>query len=146
MKRANIYRTAALAVVCAAALAFCWKPDWVRKLPQARAGAAYYYRTANATGLNVETARTKALNEIMEKSAYAMGTPQRIQRDSVTGELVVSHRKIVSHIPVNVVCEYVEPLIERNGVRVYLLCQVSNDVSIPKYNVFDCGNSRETED
>jgi hypothetical protein len=99
----------------------------------------------NASDRSAEIARNKAFNEAVERSANSLGVAREVKRDHATGEVTVTQDHAEgTKVPIRVVCEYSEPLIERNGVKVYLLLQVANDGRIiPKYRYFDCENSKE---
>lgn len=118
-------------------------PAWVN-MPPARSDT-YYYRVSQGVGLTEEEAENRAFATAIMESAFAIGVPvdlnklEQIDKDSL---LVTASRYV--KIPINKVCKHVESLITRRGFRVYVLCQVANDVRIvPQFRTFNCILNKE---
>lgn len=120
-------------------------PDWVQS-PPART-RTYYYRVSQGTGLTEEEAGRRAFVMAIMESAFAIGIPvdmkklEKVQSDSL---LMEASRYV--KIPINKVCQCTESLVTRRGYRVYILCQVANDVHTPPtFKSFNCTTNKEEE-
>lgn len=134
-----MYKKAACLILFFASLAFCQRPGWITNTPTAAQGANYYYRVAEASDRNAETARRKAYDNAVEASVHAHGIARELRTDSV-GAATVSQRPVQFRLPMDLVCEHRVDLIERAGVRVWLLFRVANSANVVLEHVpFDCG-------
>lgn len=120
-------------------------PDWVQSPPSRT--RTYYYRVSQGTGLTEEEAGRKAFVMAIMESAFAIGIPvdmkklEKVQSDSL---LMEASRYV--KIPINKVCQCTESLVTRRGYRVYMLCQVANDVHTPPaFKSFNCTTNKEEE-
>lgn len=120
-------------------------PDWVQSPPAHT--HTYYYRVSQGTGLTEEEAGRKAFAMAIIESAFAIGIPvdmkklEKMQADSL---LIEASRYV--KIPINKVCQCTESLVTRRGYRVYMLCQVANDVHTPPvFKSFNCTTNKEEE-
>lgn len=118
-------------------------PQWKQSPP--RKTETYYYRVSQGTGLTEEAALKKALGLAIVESAFAIGVSVDIsQLEKMDGDsLMIKASKFV-RIPINKVCQYTEELVTRRGYRVYVLCQVANNVHIlPDFKTFNCTLNKE---
>lgn len=118
-------------------------PQWIQSPP--RKTETYYYRVSQGTGLTEEAALKKALALAIVESAFAIGVSVDInQLEKMDGDSLMIEASKFVRIPINKVCQYTEELITRRGYRVYVLCQVANDVHIlPDFKTFNCNLNRE---
>lgn len=119
------------------------RPQWIQSPP--RKAETYYYRVSSGVGLTEEAALKKALALAIVESSFAIGVSVDInQLEKMDGnDLMIEASKYVK-IPINKVCQYTEELVTRRGYRVYVLCQVANNVHvIPDFKTFNCISNRE---
>lgn len=118
-------------------------PQWIQSPP--RKTETYYYRVSQGTGLTEEAALKKALALAIVESAFAIGVSVDInQLEKMDGDSLMIEASKFVRIPINKVCQYTEELVTRRGYRVYVLCQVANDVHIlPDFKTFNCNLNRE---
>ena len=114
-------------------------PSWVQ-CPPAKT-ASYYYRVSQGTGLTEEAAMA------IFESAFAIGIPVDIQKmEQMEGDSLLVEASRYVKIPINKVCQYTRELTTRRGYKVYILCQVANDVhQRPKFKSFNCITNKEEE-
>lgn len=120
-------------------------PAWIQKPPAKT--ATYYYRVSQATGLTEEAATKKAFAMAILESAFAIGIPVDLQKMEKleSNELLIEANRYVK-IPINKVCQHVMELTTKRGYRVYILCQVANNVhEIPAFKTFNCTLNKEEE-
>ncbi|MDD3285953.1 MAG: hypothetical protein PHI14_00465 [Bacteroidales bacterium] len=118
-------------------------PQWLFSLPQKT--DTYYYRVSSAEGLTEEIAEKKAFAKAIYESAFAIGISVDVSKLEETDSSMANISKYVE-IPINMCCKYVEYLTTRRGYKVYVLCQVANDVNIrPEYKTFDCYLNKEVK-
>jgi hypothetical protein len=120
-------------------------PQWIQSPP--RKTDTYYYRVAHATAITEEAAYKRAFAAVLMESAFAIGVSVDMGRLESLDEdsLLLAASKHVK-IPVNIVCKYVESLVTRRGYKVYVLCQVANDVHVkPDFKSFNCISNKEEE-
>lgn len=118
-------------------------PQWVQQLPTGT--STYYYRVSTGIGLTEEIASKQAWAVAIMESAFAMGIPIDIHKlESMRGDSLLVEASHFVRIPINKVCSYVEPLVTRRGVKVYILCQVARDATTkPQFKSFNCITNRE---
>jgi hypothetical protein len=120
-------------------------PQWLYYTPTKT--DTYYYRVSHATAQTEEIALKKAFATAIYESAFAIGIAvdiRELERISEDSALVSLSRYV--NIPVNLVCQYAEELTTRRGYKVYVLCQVANNVKMkPEYKTFNCFLNREEE-
>jgi len=134
-----------IAVTLLCAEVYALPPLWLKTLPGR--SETYYYRRNFAEADTEEKAYTKALIKVACESAIAADFPVDLQQllQMPEDSILVSLSRY-SNIPVNVVCQYTEKLVSKNGYRVYLLCQVASKAGTkPKYRDFDCDKSKEQD-
>lgn len=120
-------------------------PAWIQKPPAKT--ATYYYRVSQATGLTEEAATKKAFAMAILESAFAIGIPVNLQKmeQLESDKLLVEANRYVK-IPINKVCQHVMELTTRRGYRVFILCQVANNVhEKPIFKTFNCTLNKEEE-
>lgn len=120
-------------------------PSWIQNPPAKT--ATYYYRVSQATGLTEEAATRKAFAMAILESAFAIGIPVDLQKmeQMESDEVLVEANRYV-RIPINKVCQHVMELTTRRGYRVYVLCQVANNVhERPAFKSFNCLLNQEEE-
>lgn len=120
-------------------------PSWV-ECPPAKI-TSYYYRVSQGTGLTEEAATKKAFAMAIFESAFAIGIPVDIQKmEQMEGDSLLVEASRYVKIPINKVCQYTRELTTRRGYKVYILCQVANDVhQRPKFKSFNCITNKEEE-
>lgn len=118
-------------------------PQWIQSPPCKT--ETYYYRVSQGVGLTEEAALKKAFALAIVESAFAIGVFVDIsQLEKMDGDSLMIEASKFVRIPINKVCQYTEELITRRGYRVYVLCQVANDVHIlPDFKTFNCNLNRE---
>lgn len=121
-------------------------PSWVQNPPAKT--ASYYYRVSQGTGLTEEAATKKAFAMAILESAFAIGIPVDIQKmEQLEGDSLLVEASRYVKIPINKVCQCTRELTTRRGYRVYILCQVANDVhEQPKFKSFNCITNKEEEE
>ncbi len=120
-------------------------PAWIQKPPAKT--STYYYRVSQATGLTEEAATKKAFAMAILESAFAIGIPVNLQKmeQLESDKLLVEANRYVK-IPINKVCQHVMELTTRRGYRVFILCQVANNVhEKPIFKTFNCTLNKEEE-
>lgn len=120
-------------------------PAWIQQPPAKT--ATYYYRVSQATGLTEEAATKKAFAMAILESAFAIGIPVNLQKmeQLESDKLLVEANRYVK-IPINKVCQHVMELTTRRGYRVFILCQVANNVhEKPIFKTFNCTLNKEEE-
>lgn len=133
-------------VLCA--LSVCGQgtmPAWIQSPPAKTAD--YYYRVSQGTGLTEEAATKKAFAMAILESAFAIGIPVDIQKmEQLEGDSLLVEASRYVKIPINKVCQYTRELTTRRGYRVYILCQVANNVHAkPQFKSFNCITNKEEE-
>lgn len=120
-------------------------PSWVQSPPAKTSN--YYYRVSQGTGLTEEAATKKAFAMAILESAFAIGIPVDIQKmEQLEGDSLLVEASRYVKIPINKVCQYTRELTTRRGYRVYILCQVANNVhENPKFKSFNCITNKEEE-
>lgn len=120
-------------------------PDWVQSPPSRT--HTYYYRVSQGTGLTEEEAGRKAFAMAIMESAFAIGIPIDMKKlEEAQGDSLLTEASRYVKIPINKVCQYTESLVTRRGYRVYVLCQVANDVHTPPvFKSFNCITKKEEE-
>ncbi len=121
------------------------EPAWLQ-CPPART-ATYYYRVSQGTGITEEEAAKKAFGMALLESAFAVGVPVDLQKmEQLEGDKLLIEASRYVRIPINKVCQYTTELSTRRGYRVYILCQVANDVRTqPEFKSFNCETNQEEE-
>lgn len=79
------------------------------------------------------------------ESAFAIGIPVDIQKmeQLESDSLLVEASRYVK-IPINKVCQHTRELTTQRGYRVYILCQVANNVhESPQFKSFNCITNKE---
>lgn len=89
----------------------------------------------------------KAFAMAILESAFAIGIPVDIQKmEQLEGDSLLVEASRYVKIPINKVCQCTRELTTRRGYRVYILCQVANDVhEQPKFKSFNCITNKEEE-
>lgn len=120
-------------------------PLWVQSPPAKTAN--YYYRVSQGIGLTEEAATKKAFAMAILESAFAIGIPVDIKKmEQMEGDSLLIEASRYVKIPINKVCQYTKELTTRRGYKVYILCQVTNDVhQIPEFKSFNCITNKEEE-
>lgn len=120
-------------------------PDWVQSPPSRT--QTYYYRVSQGTGLTEEEAERKAFVMAIMESAFAIGIPVDMKKlEKLQGDSLLMEASRYVKIPINKVCQYTESLVTRRGYRVYVLCQVANDIHTPPaFKSFNCITNKEEE-
>lgn len=120
-------------------------PKWIDN-PPART-ATYYYRVSQGTGITEEEAAKKAFGMALLESAFAIGVPVDLQKmEQLEGDKLLIEASRYVRIPINKVCQYSTELATRRGYRVYILCQVANDVHTrAEFKSFNCLTCKEEE-
>ena len=120
-------------------------PRWLNS-PPART-ATYYYRVSQGIGLTEEEAAKKAFGMALLESAFAIGVPVDLQKmEQLEGDKLLIEASRYVRIPINKVCQYSVELTTRRGYRVYILCQVANDVHTrAEFKPFNCLTCEEEE-
>lgn len=115
-------------------------PSWVSKRPVSEK-KSYYYRVTIGEGENYDKAYAKAFARAIMESSWKLGVEVKTTDDLQTIENnITSNVEVVSSrmtLPMNKVCEYIEPLSGRMGVRIYILWQVARQGNIaPDFDEF----------
>ena len=117
------------------------KPRWIYKKPKP-SNNTYLYVVEAATGSTEREARSQAIARVLFSTAMRLGIPidvNEINRAVQNGE---SFEVISSqfNIPINKVCEFGES--NKDGYRVYLLCQVAKagNITVIFVDFNDCYN------
>lgn len=120
-------------------------PDWVQSPPTRT--HTYYYRVSQGTGLTEEDAERKAFVMAIMESAFAIGIPVDMKKlEKMQGDSLLMEVSRYVRIPINKVCQCTESLVTKRGYRVYMLCQVANDVHTPPvFKSFNCTTNKEEE-
>lgn len=120
-------------------------PVWVQSPPSRT--HTYYYRVSQGMGLTEEEAGRKAFVMAIMESAFAIGIPVDMRKlEKIQGDSLLAETSHYVKIPINKVCQYTESLVTRRGYRVYVLCQVANDVHTPPaFKSFNCTTNKEEE-
>ena len=110
-------------------------PSWIQNPPARTQGI----------GLTEEAATKKAFAMAILESAFAIGIPVDIQKmEQLEGDSLLVEASRYVKIPINKVCQHTRELTTRRGYRVYILCQVANDVhEQPKFRSFNCITNQE---
>lgn len=120
-------------------------PTWIQSPPAKTAD--YYYRVSQGTGLTEEAATKKAFAMAILESAFAIGIPVDIQKmEQLEGDSLLVEASRYVKIPINKVCQHTRELTTRRGYRVYILCQVANNVHAKtQFKSFNCITNKEEE-
>ncbi len=115
-------------------------PYWVTKLPKAET-ENYYYRVTTAEGKDYNEAYTKAFSFAILESQWKLGVKVKKAEDvnqiekGLTESINVQSQNM--NLPLNKVCEYIEPIHTSKGVRLYVLWQVARYGNVdPKFKDF----------
>lgn len=120
------------------------KPQWINNRPQTSSEQMYYYRVTLGEGQNYDKAYANAFAKAILESSWKLGVEVNTQNDLQTIESNImsniSVEKSTMILPLNKVCEYVEPQSGRMGLRVYILWQVAKYGNVrPNFEEFtDC--------
>lgn len=105
------------------------KPYWILNRPQTESSCMYYYRVTQGEGSNYDKAYANAFAKAILESSWKLGVAVNTTDDlntiekGITKNISVGSTSMV--LPLNKVCEYIEPLTGRMGVRIYILWQVA---------------------
>ena len=134
-----------LAVCTLSSLGQNMLPQWVQTPPPS--SDTYYYRVSQGTGLTEEAASKKAFAMAVLESALAMGVPLNLQQlEKLEGDSLLVEANRYVKIPINKVCQHTRELTTRRGYRVYILCQVANNVHAKtQFKSFNCITNKEEE-
>lgn len=118
-------------------------PAWIQSPPAKT--ASYYYRVSQGTGLTEEAATKKAFAMAILESAFAIGIPVDIQKmEQLESDSLLIEASRYVKIPINKVCQHTRELTTQRGYRVYILCQVANNVhESPQFKSFNCITNKE---
>ncbi len=115
-------------------------PYWVTKVPKSDT-ENYYYRVTTAEGKTYNEAYTKAFSFAILESQWKLGVKVKKTGDvnqieqGLTQSINVQSQNM--NLPLNKVCEYIEPLYTSKGVRLYVLWQVARYGNVdPKFKDF----------
>ena len=118
-------------------------PSWITKKPKP-SNTTYYYRVTLGEGINYDKAYANAFAKAILESSWKLGVPVDNQDDLKTVEDGVYDNitigKTQMNLALNKVCEHMEPLQAKVGVKVYILWQVaSSGLVSPFFDDFnDC--------
>lgn len=115
-------------------------PSWITERPVS-GKKSYYYRVTIGDGENYDKAYAKAFARAILESSWKLGVEVKTSDDLQTIEDNMSSNVEVSPsrmtLPMNKVCEYVEPLSEKMGVRIYILWQIAKTGNVaPDFDEF----------
>lgn len=117
------------ALLCSAQQAAGNRPYWVQNRPQTDNKSMYYYRVTQGEGANYDKAYANAFAKAILESSWKLGIEvntsddlQTIEKGVVDNISVESSRMV---LPLNKVCEYIEPTSGKMGTRIYILWQVA---------------------
>lgn len=118
-------------------------PYWITKPPLSKSDD-YYYRVTSAEGKTYNDAYVKAFSMAILESQWKLGVKvQKVNNiDTIEQDITksINVESVNMKLPLNKVCEYVEPLYTSNGIRIYILWQVARYGNVdPKFDDFnDC--------
>ena len=105
------------------------KPYWITNRPQTETTCMYYYRVTQGEGSNYDKAYANAFAKAILESSWKLGVEVNTTDDLNTIEKGINANISVGTasmvLPLNKVCEYIEPLSGRMGIRMYILWQVA---------------------
>lgn len=122
-------------------LAICWalfcsaqqvagaRPYWLQNRPQTDSKCMYYYRVTQGEGADYDKAYANAFAKAILESSWKLGVEVNTSDDlktlekGVTDNISVESSRMV--LPLNKVCEYIEPTSGKMGTRIYILWQVA---------------------
>ena len=129
------------ALICNAQPSASKQPSWITNLPKEKAGSYYYYRVTIGEGVDYDKAYAKAFARAIMESSWKLGVDVNTTDDLQTiEEGIMDNVKVApSHmtLPMNKVCEYTEKLVEKRGIRIYILWQVAKYGNVlPNFDEF----------
>ena len=119
-------------------------PSWVKTRPSP-SNETFYYRVTMGEGTNYDKAYANAFAKAILESSWKLGVEVKSSDDIKTLEngiyenLTLDEKQM--NIPMNKVCEYVEPLMGKTGVQIYILWQVASYGNVKP--IFDDFNNCE---
>ncbi len=128
MKRTIIFLFTIGWVLLCNAQSIVGKPYWIQNRPQTDSKCMYYYRVTQGDGATYDKAYANAFAKAILESSWKLGVEVNTTDDLQTIEQGITNNISVgeSHmvLPLNKVCEYIEPQSGRN-VRIFILWQVA---------------------
>ena len=89
----------------------------------------YYYRVTHGEGFDYGKAYANAFAKAILESSWKLGVAVNTTDDLQTIEKNITYNISVESssmvLPLNKVCEYIEPMLEKRGIRIYILWQVA---------------------
>ena len=120
------------------------EPYWIHNHPIS-SNATYYYRVTIGEGIDYDKAYANAFAKAIQESSWKLGVKVNNTDDLNSIVSGTYHSFIIEentmNIAMNKVCEYVERLQTRTGLRVFVLWQVASSGKVPP--VFDEFNECE---
>lgn len=119
-------------------------PSWVTQKPSP-SNETFYYRVTKGEGVNYDKAYANAFAKAILESSWKLGVEVKNSDDIKTLEngiydnITLNDKQM--NIPINKVCEYVEPLKRKTGVQMYILWQVASYGNVKP--IFDDFNNCE---
>jgi len=117
------------------------KPYWIQNRPQTDSKCMYYYRVTRGDGENYDKAYANAFAKAILESSWKLGVEVNTSEDlqtieqGITENISVASSRMV--LPMNKVCEYIEPTSGKMGTRIYILWQVAKYGNrIPNFDEF----------
>lgn len=111
------------------------RPSWVVNRPQVGIEKLYYYRVTIGEGITYDKAYANAFAKAILESSWKLGvevnagSDLKTIEDDITANISVEKSRM--NLPMNKVCEFVEPLTGKRGVRIYVLWQVAKYGNVP---------------
>lgn len=119
-------------------------PSWVNNRP-VPSNDTFYYRVTKGEGAIYDKAYANAFAKAILESSWKLGVEVKNSDDLKTLEdgiydnITLNEKQM--NLPMNKVCEYVEPLKGKTGVQMYILWQVASYGNVKP--IFDDFNSCE---
>lgn len=129
------------ALFCSAQQAAGSRPYWIQNRPQTESKCMYYYRVTQGEGTNYDKAYANAFAKAILESSWKLGVEVNTSDDLQTIEQGITNNISVESsrmtLPLNKVCEYIEPTSGKMGIRIYILWQVAKYGNrVPNFDEF----------
>ena len=116
-------------LICSAQSSASKQPYWIKDRPLTESNCMYYYRVTHGEGATYDKAYANAFAKAILESSWKLGVAVNTTDDLQTIEKGITENISVGSssmvLPLNKVCEYIEPLSGKMGVRIYILWQVA---------------------
>lgn len=129
------------ALFCSAQQAARSRPYWIQNRPQTDSKCMYYYRVTQGEGANYDKAYANAFAKAILESSWKLGVEVNTSDDlhtieqGITNNISVESSRMI--LPLNKVCEYIEPTSGKMGIRIYILWQVAKYGNrVPNFDEF----------